>query len=148
MTKQLTSHLRKMCDRFGKDFKAGRIAEMTASFYHPDAVMEGRDMLAEKGHQAIGRIFEEARAVYSSLVIELEEVTCVGDVAFANFTNRNGVIGGGEEIHRGLMIWVREGDDWLVVRDFFFAENAPLSNSMALYPAGSKMVSTVRARRG
>lgn len=147
MTKALSDLLRKKCAQFGRDFKAGRIEEMTNAFYHPDAVMEGRDMPAEHGRSAISRIFQEARDVYSALVIELEDVTQIGDVAFANFTNRNTIVTGGLDIHRGLMIWAREGEDWLVIRDFFFAEDAPLLEPVALFPAGGKAFAQLRSQR-
>ena len=147
MTDTLYDRLRAKCDQFGKDFAAGRLSEMTIAFYHPEAVMEGRDMPAEQGLTAIGHIFEEAREVYSSLTIELEEITQVGDVAFGNFTNRNSIIGGGMDIHRGLMIWTRSGDDWLVVRDFFFSENSPLLSSIGLHAVGGKGAGIPRASR-
>lgn len=148
MTAGLTDRLRKKCQRFGEDFAAGRISEMTSRFYHADAVMEGRELPAEKGHQAIARIFAEAREVYSALAIELDSVTQIGDVAFGNFTNRNSIIGGGEDIHRGLMVWVRVNEEWLVARDFFFADGDPLFNSVPHYPLGGTIASPPRSRRG
>ena len=147
MTKALSDLLSKKCAQFGRDFKAGRIEEMTNAFYHPEAVMEGRDMPAEKGRLAISRVFQEARDVYSALVIELEEVTQIGDVAFANFTNRNTIVTGGLDIHRGLMIWTRSDDDWFVIRDFFFAEEAPLLEPVALYPVGGRAFTHLRSQR-
>lgn len=147
MSSKLSDLLRKKCLQFGRDFKAGRIEAMTNAFYHPDAVMEGRDMPAEVGRLAISRIFEEARGVYSALIIELEDVTQIGDVAFANFTNRNTIIAGGIDVHRGLMIWTLVGDDWLVIRDFFFAEGAPLLDPVALFPVRAGATTHTRSPR-
>ena len=147
MNPELTKLLRKKCATFGKDFKAGRIKEMIDRFYHPEAVMEGRDLPAQEGREAICRIFEEALDVYSSLTIELEDVKLIGDVAFGNFTNRNAIIGGGEDIHRGLLIWRKDGDEWLAVRDFFFAEGDPLFNSIPLYPSAGQVTPPRRSRR-
>lgn len=105
---------------------------MVREFYLADAVMEGRELPAQVGHEAITRIFAEAREAYSVIEIELDPITVIGSVAFGNITNRNTLTSGEIEIHRGLMIWQEVAGDWFVSRDFFFAERDLLISAMEL----------------
>lgn len=110
------------CRQFETRFHARQIATMVREFYLPDAVMEGRELPAEVGHEAIIRIFMEAREACSSISIQAEPITVVGKVAFGNITNQNALLTGSIEIHRVLMIWEERDGDWFVSRDFFFPE--------------------------
>lgn len=114
------------CLRFEEMFCASRIEEMVAGFYLPSAVLEGRDLPPQRDHGAIARIFREARDTYESISIELDPLEIHDTVAFGTFTNRNTLPTGEVEIHRGIMIWRKIQADWLVARDFFFAEGDPL----------------------
>ena len=122
------------CREFETRFRKRQIATMVREFYLPDAVMEGRDMPAQVGHEAITRIFMQARESCSSISIEAEPIRVIGQVAFGNITNQNVLINGSVEIHRVLMIWEEQDGDWFVARDFFFAEPDLMLSELDVLP--------------
>ena len=122
------------CRQFETHFRARQIATMVREFYLPDAVMEGRELPAQVGHEAITRIFLEAREACSSISIEAEAITVIGKVAFGNITNHNVLLAGPVEIHRVLMIWEEKDGDWFVSRDFFFAEPDVMLSELDVLP--------------
>jgi len=101
--------------------------------------MEGRELPAQAGHEAITRIFMEAREACDAITIEMDPITVVGAVAFGNITNRNTLLNGDVEIHRVLMIWQKDDDDWFVSRDFFFAEQGLLLSELDIVPRSDKI---------
>lgn len=126
------------CQQFETRFRARQIATMVREFYLPDAVMEGRDMPAQVGHEAITQIFLDAREACSSISIEAEPVTIIGKVAFGNITNHNVLLAGSIEIHRVLMIWEERDGDWFVSRDFFFAEPDLMLSELDVLPRADR----------
>lgn len=108
------------CELFAQLFRSGRIDELVEVFYTTDAVLEGQGLLPQRGRQAIAAAFKEARGVYAEISIHRHEnVRVSGDLAYSNVSNTNVCIDGSLEMHRGLMIWRRVEDSWLVERDFF-----------------------------
>lgn len=126
------------CQQFETRFRTRQIATMVREFYLPDAVMEGRDMPAQVGHEAITQIFLDAREACSSISIEAEPVTIIGKVAFGNITNHNVLLAGSIEIHRVLMIWEERDGDWFVSRDFFFAEPDLMLSELDVLPRADR----------
>ncbi len=127
------------CRQFEARFRSRQIATMVREFYSPDAIMEGRDLPAQIGHEAITRIFMEAREACGSISIEMEPLTVVGQVAFGNITNHNALLSGFVEIHRVLMIWEEKDGDWFVSRDFFFAEQDLMLGELDVLPRGDRI---------
>lgn len=127
------------CRQFETRFRARQIAAMVREFYLPDAIMEGRELPAQIGHEAITRIFMEARAACGSITIEMEPLTVIGTVAFGNITNHNALLSGFIEIHRVLMIWEERDGDWFVSRDFFFAEQGLMLSELDVLPRGDRI---------
>ena len=127
------------CRQFETRFRARQIATMVREFYLPDAVMEGRELPAQVGHEAITRIFLEAREACSSISIEAEAITVIGKVAFGNITNHNVLLAGSIEIHRVLMIWEERDGDWFVSRDFFFAEPDLMLSELDVLPRSDRI---------
>jgi len=127
------------CRKFEARFRARQIAAMVREFYLPDAIMEGRELPAQVGHQAITRIFREVREACNSITIEMDSVTVIGKVAFGNITNHNALLSGFVEIHRVLMIWEERDGDWFVSRDFFFAEQGLMLSELDLVPRGDRI---------
>ena len=127
------------CRQFETRFRARQIATMVREFYLPEAIMEGRELPAQVGHEAITRIFMEAREACSSITIDMEPITVVGKVAFGNITNHNALLSGIVEIHRVLMIWEEKDGDWFVSRDFFFAEQGLLLSELDVLPRGDRI---------
>ena len=127
------------CQLFETRFRARQIAAMVREFYLPDAIMEGRDMPAQVGHEAITQIFKQAREACSSISIEAEPITVIGKVAFGNITNHNVLLAGSIEIHRVLMIWEERDGDWFVSRDFFFAEPDLMLSELDVLPRSDRI---------
>ncbi|MBD3760219.1 hypothetical protein O4H52_15345 [Sphingomonadaceae bacterium G21617-S1] len=127
------------CRQFETRFRARQIAAMVREFYLPDAVMEGRELPAQVGHEAITRIFMEAREACTSITIEMEPISVIGKVAFGNITNHNALLSGFIEIHRVLMIWEEKDGDWFVSRDFFFAEQGLMLSELDVLPRGDRI---------
>ncbi|WP_232476061.1 Cif family virulence factor [Flavisphingomonas formosensis] len=127
------------CRLFEARFRARQIAAMVREFYLPEAVMEGRELPAQVGHEAITRIFMEAREACSSITIEMDPITVIGKVAFGNITNHNALSSGFVEIHRVLMIWEERDGDWFVSRDFFFAEQGLMLSELDVLPRSDRI---------
>ncbi|MBO9378157.1 hypothetical protein GG804_15405 [Sphingomonas histidinilytica] len=136
------------CRQFENRFRAGQLAVMVQEFYLPDAIMEGRELPAQIGHEAITRLFIEVREVCRSIEIEIDPITVIGPVAFGNITNRNTLMTGDVEIHRVLMIWQEKDGDWFVSRDFFFAEQGLLLSELDLVPLVERRPARNRKPRG
>lgn len=117
--------------RFAELFEAGNIGEMVDLFYSEDAVLEGPGTAPQIGREPIKAVFEEVRNSCSAIRIQLDPIIIGSELAYGCQTNINTRIDGEVEIHRGLMVWRRVGDEWFVVQDFFFtnvdAESALIS---------------------
>ncbi|MFT4025641.1 MAG: hypothetical protein QM676_02395 [Novosphingobium sp.] len=120
------------CVHFEALFAEARILELTRMFYHATAVLEGRDLPPQVGHDAISKVFIEASYNYAGISILLDDIEIVDTVAYGSITNSNTLKNGATEVHRGVLIWRKFGNDWFVVRDFFFAESDHLSLSDGL----------------
>lgn len=127
------------CRQFESRFRARQISAMVQDYYAPEAIMEGRDLPAQLGHEAIIHVFMEAREVCHSIRIDMDPITVIGEVAFGNITNRNTMLNGDVEIHRVLTIWQERNGDWFVLRDFFFSEQNLSFGDVGIDPIEEKI---------
>lgn len=120
------------CGLFAELFRSGQIDRLVEVFYTPDAVLEGQDLLPQRGRRAIAAVFKDVRSVYAEIIIDQHEpVVASGDLAYGNVSNTNICVDGSLEVHRGLMVWRRVEGSWFVERDFFFRLGEAAGASMA-----------------
>lgn len=132
MVNEAEEQIFRKCREFEDSFQVGSIKDMVRKFYHSDAILEGRDLPAQLGHDAITSVFQEARISCDKISINLDPILIVGDVAFGSIRNSNWLNTGEVETHRGLMVWLKKDEEWRVIRDFFFTEGYPIFDSIPL----------------